>query len=68
MPRLKMRKWERKKVRSWEGEKVGSGTRRRPIRRDYAADRDAASGLSELQAIGSTLSPSCKLYEQEAGL
>jgi hypothetical protein len=27
---------------------VGSRTRRRPIRQDYAAAKDAASGLSEL--------------------
>ncbi len=37
-----------KKVRRWEGEKVGkeegSRTRRRPIRRDYAAAKDAECG------------------------
>jgi hypothetical protein len=32
----------------WSENEFGSRTRRRPIRQDYAAAKDAASGLSEL--------------------
>jgi hypothetical protein len=33
------------KVGRWEGRKVGSRTRRRPIRQDYAAAKDAEGGI-----------------------
>jgi hypothetical protein len=42
-----MRNAEKKKAEGGRIE-VGSRTRRRPIRQDYAAAKDAASGLSEL--------------------
>jgi hypothetical protein len=51
-----MRKGEKidgEKVGRSEGEKVGTRTRRRPIRQDYAAAKDAEVGKEGRKAQGS---------------
>jgi hypothetical protein len=39
-------------MRKWELIEFGSGTRRRPIGRDYAGAKDAECGLRPVGAIG----------------